>query len=95
MHDLPARLAGDLLEAADFLRAFGEPLQLARFGAEELAHALSSPQSGTLWRRLNLLQVQLLRLLLADPSAARWWVAGSRLREAWWHPAAEPPIECD
>ena len=59
MHGLPARLAGDLLEAADFLRAFGEPLQLARFGAEELAHALSSPQSGTLWRRLNLLQVPL------------------------------------
>ena len=28
MRGLPARLAGDLLEAADFLRAFGEPLGL-------------------------------------------------------------------
>ena len=72
LHGLPARLAGDLLEAADFLRAFGEALQLTRLGAAELAQALSSPPSGTLWRKLNLLQVQLLRLLLADPSAARW-----------------------
>ena len=78
LHGLPARLAGDLLEAADFLRAFGEPLQLARLGAAELAQALSSPPSGTLWCKLNLLQVQLLRLLLADPSAARWCTSGLR-----------------
>ena len=78
LHELPARLAGDLLEAADFLRAFGEPLQLARLGAAELAQALSSPPSGTLWCKLNLLQVQLLRLLLADPSAARWCTSGLR-----------------
>ena len=78
LHGLPARLAGDLLEAADFLRAFGEPLQLARLGAAELAQALSSPPSGSLWRKLNLLQVQLLRLLLADPSAARWCTSGLR-----------------
>ena len=78
LHGLPARLAGDLLEAADFLRAFGEPLQLARLGAAELAQALSSPPSGTLWRKLNLLQVQLLQLLLADPSAARWCASGLR-----------------
>ena len=43
LHGLPARLAGDLLEAADFLRAFGEPLQLARLSAAQLAQALSSP----------------------------------------------------
>ena len=71
LHGLPARLAGDLLEAADFLRAFGEPLQLARLGAAELAQALSSPPSGSLWRKLNL-------LLLADPSAARWCTSGLR-----------------
>lgn len=76
LHGLPARLAGDLLEAADFLRAFGEALQLTRLGAAELAQALSSPPSGTLWCKLNLLQVQLLRLLLADPSAARWCTSG-------------------
>ena len=48
-----------------------------------------------LWRKLQLLHVQLLQLLLADPGAARWWVAGSTLRQAWWHPAAEAPIACN
>ena len=79
MHGLPARLAGDLLEAADFLRAFGEALQLTRLSAAELAQALSSQPPSALRRKLNLLQVQLLRLLLADPSAARWQASGSKV----------------
>ena len=52
----------------------------------------AAARRAVLWRKLQLLQVQLLQLLLADPGAARWWVAGSTLRQAWWHPAAEAPI---